>query len=279
MTDVQDRTRTTGSDDDADTVAIRIPAQAIPAPSATAAAVQPRRHARSVDDSAQPMPQFPPAVQAPRNGFGITALCLGLVSLVFMLMPITGFIAVILGGLALIFGILGWARARRGQATNTKMAATGTFLGALGLVVGVIGIVIVFQAAAQFSTDMDRITGTSTSSPYAGAPAAAERPAATSYTYEVTGNYRATLISYTASNGDSLMVNNNGTTSSGAKLPWSMKVKPEPNGNVQSLNASTLSAKGDSWITCTIKDNTGAVVATETGRGAYAGCYASTPFH
>lgn len=225
-------------------------------------------------------PQYAPAAQPPRNGFGITALCFGLVGLVFMLMPITGFIAIILGLLALIFGLLGWARARRGQATNGKTAITGTALGAVGLIVGIIGVVIVFQAAAQFSADMDRLSGTSSSgAPYSGAPAAPERPAATSYTYEVTGNYRATQISYTESNGDSSMVNNNGTTSSGSRLPWTETVTPEPNGNVQSLNASTLSSKGDSWITCTIKDNTGAVVATDTARGAYAGCYASTPYN
>lgn len=218
----------------------------------------------------------------PRNGFGITALCLGLVGLVFMLMPITGFIAVILGGLALIFGLLGWARARRGQASNKKTAIAGTGLGALGLIVGIIGIVIVFQAAAQFSSDMDRLTGSTAaaSAPYAGPAATPQRPAATSYTYEVTGNYRATQVHFTDSNGDSVDVNNTGRIdTAGAKLPWSKTVAPEPNGNFHSLNASTLSSKGNSWITCTIKDNTGTLVATETGRGAYAGCYASTPLN
>jgi hypothetical protein len=234
--------------------------------------------------TAGPVPTMAPQLPAaPSNGFGITALCLGIVSLVFMLVPLTGFIAVILGGLALIFGLLGWGRVRRGVATNKGATVAGTVCGALGLVVGVVGIVIVFQAATQFSDDMERLTGAGTSGaplvPYQGLPGAAERPAATGYTYEVTGNYRATLISYTASNGDSTMVNNNGTTSSGADLPWTKTVTPEPNGNFQSLNASTLSSRGDSWITCTIKDDTGAVVATETGRGAYAGCYASTVFN
>jgi hypothetical protein len=43
------------------------------------------------------------------------------------------------------------------------------------------------------------------------------------------------------------------------------------------VSASTLSEKGDSYITCIITDDQGNVVASETGRGAYASCYASTP--
>lgn len=285
MTDVQDgirMTKTPVQDDDM-TGPIMIPSRFRQAPpSVPAPAQQGGRHARG--PAPMPMGPYPvPVPAAPRNGFGIAALCLGLVGLVFMLMPITGFIAVILGGLALIFGLLGWARARRGQATNRKTAITGTVLGALGMVVGVIGVVIVFQATAQLSSDLDRIAGTAPSSgttPYVGAPAAPAAPAATSYTYEVTGNYRATMLSFTDSNGDMTMLNETGNVNTmGSKLPWSKTVTPEPNGKFQSLNASMASTKGDSWITCTIKDNTGAVVATETGRGAYAGCYASTPFN
>ncbi|MCD2191562.1 DUF4190 domain-containing protein [Actinomycetospora soli] len=278
MTDLHDGTRAAGNlEDDAEkTAPIRIPAQFRQAPAI--APLRPQQARPMPPQGAMPPP--PVAPTAARNGFGITALCLGIVSLVFMLIPLTGFIAVILGALALIFGISGWSRARRGQATNGKMAVTGSALGALGLIVGIIGVVIMFQATAQLNDALDQLgTPSSSSTPYVGGPAAPERPAATSYTYEVTGNYRATQLTYTASNGDSASFNDNGTTSSGSKLPWSETVTPEPNGNYQSLNASTLSSKGDSWITCTIKDNTGAVIATDTGRGAYAGCYASTPFN
>lgn len=285
MTDVQDGTRVSENpEQDADkTAPIRIPSQLRQAPPMVAMQPQQRGQQARPMPPQQAYPQASPVAPAPSNGFGITALCLGIVSLVFMLVPLTGFIAVILGGLAVIFGLLGWGRVRRGAATNKGVTISGTACGALGLVVGIIGIVIVFQATAQFSEDMDRLTGTSSSgaplAPYSGSPAAPERPAATSYTYEVTGNYRATQLHYTASNGDSATFNDNGTTSSGSTLPWTETVTPEPNGNVQSLNASTLSSKGDSWITCTIRDNTGAVIATDTGRGAYAGCYASTPYN
>jgi len=46
---------------------------------------------------------------------------------------------------------------------------------------------------------------------------------------------------------------------------------------VNSLSASTWSDKGDSYVTCVIEDDKGNVVAADTGRGAYAGCYATTP--
>ena len=97
------------------------------------------------------------------------------------------------------------------------------------------------------------------------------------YVYRVEGNYRATQLHYTASNGDDINLNDTGNiNTAGSALPWTETVTPEPNGHPQVLSASTLSAKGDSYITCTISDQRGAVVATNTGRGAYAGCYAST---
>ncbi|OLM20120.1 MULTISPECIES: DUF4190 domain-containing protein [unclassified Pseudonocardia] len=228
-------------------------------------------------------PQGYPAMGAsqPRNGLGIASLCLALAGAVFMLMPITGFIAVILGALGLVFGLIGWGRARRGAATNTKVAASGTILSTIVTVVGIIGVVMFFQAIAQFSASMEQLgSPASDSTPYVGAPAAPVAAPSTSYTYEVTGNYRATQLSYTASNGDSESVNETSDTrTAGSALPWTKTVAPEPNGNWQSLHGSTSSEKGDSWITCTIKDDKGTVVATETGRGAYASCYATTPFN
>ena len=92
------------------------------------------------------------------------------------------------------------------------------------------------------------------------------------------GNYRATQLHYTASNGDMFTLNDTGNiNTAGSALPWSGEATPEPNGNPNVLSASTVSAKGDSYITCIIEDDKGNVVASETGRGAYAGCYASTP--
>jgi serine/threonine-protein kinase len=112
-------------------------------------------------------------------------------------------------------------------------------------------------------------------SPANGAAAQA-KPA--KYVYKVLGNYRATQLHYTASNGDMVDLNNTGRVdTAGSALPWTGEAAPEPNGNPNVLSASTLSEKGDSYITCIITDDQGNVVVSETGRGAYASCYASTP--
>lgn len=73
----------------------------------------------------------PPPQQAPRNGFGIAGLVLGIVSMVlFWCYGIPGILAGILG---LIFGILGIRRARRGEATM-GLGVAGVILSSVGLV-------------------------------------------------------------------------------------------------------------------------------------------------
>ncbi|MFF1961691.1 DUF4190 domain-containing protein [Streptomyces sp. NPDC058220] len=70
--------------------------------------------------------------QAPANGMGITAMVLGIISVVIFCIWGVG---IILGVLALIFGIIGRRRAQRGEATNGGMALAGIILGAIGAVV------------------------------------------------------------------------------------------------------------------------------------------------
>lgn len=71
-------------------------------------------------------------MSAPLNGFGTTALVLGIVSVVLFCLWGLG---IVLGILALIFGFLGRGRAKRGQATNGGQALAGIILGAVGVVV------------------------------------------------------------------------------------------------------------------------------------------------
>lgn len=94
------------------------------------------------------------APTVPRNGFGITALVLALIGLVFGLVPFTGFIALILGMLAVLFGLLGWSRTRHGVATNRKMTVIGTVLGIGAAALGVWGMVIVFGAVDKLGKDL-----------------------------------------------------------------------------------------------------------------------------
>ncbi|MGH3812174.1 MAG: FxLYD domain-containing protein [Pseudonocardiaceae bacterium] len=84
------------------------------------------------------------ASTVPRNGFGITALVLAVIGLIFGLVPFPGFIALILGMLAVLFGMLGWSRARQGIATNRTVTVMGTLLGIGAAALGVwsVGILI-----------------------------------------------------------------------------------------------------------------------------------------
>lgn len=100
-----------------------------------------------------------PYAPAPRNGFGIAALVLALVGLVFGIVPLTGFIALICGALAVLFGLLGLGRARKGLAINRVMAGIATGLGVLVAALGIWGITIVFGAVQKFDEDMSEIPG------------------------------------------------------------------------------------------------------------------------
>jgi hypothetical protein len=93
----------------------------------------------------------PPA--APRNGLGIAALVLGILSLPGILTIVLG---IILGLLAVIFGFIGQGRAKRGEATNYGMAIAGAVTGAIGLLVSVgfiaFGLSFFFSHKTQFNS-------------------------------------------------------------------------------------------------------------------------------
>jgi len=84
---------------------------------------------------AQPeVPAAPPGIV--RNGLGVAALVLGVLSLVFMLLFPPG--GVIVGILAVVFGIIGVRRVGRGEATNRGQAVAGAITGGIGLLVSVV---------------------------------------------------------------------------------------------------------------------------------------------
>ncbi len=80
-----------------------------------------------------------PMPAAPKNGLGIAALILGLLSLPAVFSVVGGFA---LGLLAVILGFVGHRRARSGEATNGGMAIAGVVLGILGIVVSAVMIAV-----------------------------------------------------------------------------------------------------------------------------------------
>ncbi|MDJ0343323.1 DUF4190 domain-containing protein [Streptomyces sp. H10-C2] len=65
----------------------------------------------------------------PRNGFGLTALVLGIVGVVLSVMCVFAILGAPLGIAAIIFGIVGRRIAKRGESTNGGQALAGLILG------------------------------------------------------------------------------------------------------------------------------------------------------
>ncbi|WP_179300877.1 DUF2510 domain-containing protein [Rhodococcus sp. ACPA4] len=99
----------------------------------------------------------PTVVNPEKNGFGLASLILGIVGLLFCLMPITGFIGFILGVIGLTLGFAGISRCRKNKATNKKTAISGTIVSALSAIFGIVGIVMFFTAVDQLGDDLDEI--------------------------------------------------------------------------------------------------------------------------
>lgn len=85
---------------------------------------------------------YPPYGVQRSNGFGITALVLGILAVIGC---ITSFFAVALGAAAVVFGALGRGKASRGEADNGGMALAGIILGSIGILLGAVVIAVIFM--------------------------------------------------------------------------------------------------------------------------------------
>lgn len=93
------------------------------------------------------------------NGFAVTALVLGIVGVVFGLVPFLFFLAWILGVLGLVFGVLGRSRATKDPRAGKKVMATwGAALGTVAIALGVAGIVIVNNAVDHVSKKLNGLS-------------------------------------------------------------------------------------------------------------------------
>lgn len=101
------------------------------------------------------MPYYAPP--EPRNGFGLTAIILGAIGMLFGIVPLTGFIAFGLGVVGIIFGLANIGRLRRRRATNKVTTGFGIATSSLAIVLGIIGMVIFFGALSDFSDDLDQL--------------------------------------------------------------------------------------------------------------------------
>jgi len=122
----------------------------------------------------QPAPAAHGAPVRPLNGFGVTALVLGIIGSLSGIPMFLFWLAGPLGLLALIFGIAGTSRVKKGRATNKGVAITGTVLGVLSLVLAIIGAVVTLWVVNEVKKDVDEQTGSSNSVTDLGAGKAAK---------------------------------------------------------------------------------------------------------
>jgi hypothetical protein len=76
------------------------------------------------------------------NAFGVTALVLGIVAVVFSFIPVMGMVAFVLGPLAVLFGIVGATR----KYSKKGAAVAGLVLGILSVVIAAIWLAVVGAA-------------------------------------------------------------------------------------------------------------------------------------
>lgn len=110
----------------------------------------------------QQMPQGStgvPSHQAARNGFGVTALVLGIIGALSGIPMVMFWLAGPLGLLALIFGVMGLKRVKKGQATNKGMAITGTILGVLAILLAITGLVLTLWVFSEAKNEIEQQTG------------------------------------------------------------------------------------------------------------------------
>ncbi|MEU9865761.1 DUF4190 domain-containing protein [Streptomyces sp. NPDC047971] len=101
------------------------------------------------------MPPQPP-FQQPRNGLGVAGLVVGIVGVLFAVIPFFFWLGAILGILGLIFGIIGHGRARKGEATNKGVALSGLILGAIAIVLSVVSLIITVTAVKDIADEIDK---------------------------------------------------------------------------------------------------------------------------
>ncbi|MFE0647555.1 DUF4190 domain-containing protein [Streptomyces sp. NPDC059534] len=95
----------------------------------------------------------PYAGTAGRTGLGVGALVVGVVGLVFGVIPFLFWLGGIMGVLALVLGIVGHGRAHRGEATDRGQAVAGIVLGIVTIVVSATWLVVLVWA----SNAVDRV--------------------------------------------------------------------------------------------------------------------------
>lgn len=96
-------------------------------------------------------------VERKGNGLAVAALVLGIIGVIFGLIPLTFFIALVCGVVGLALGIPAIVSAHRGRRGGKVMAWIGAALAGLAVVLGIWGAVIVNDVFEDTNDELDRI--------------------------------------------------------------------------------------------------------------------------
>ncbi|QUH00064.1 hypothetical protein HUO13_03875 [Saccharopolyspora erythraea] len=212
-----------------------------------------------------------PSPAAPRNGFGTTALILGICAAATGWIPLIGIVAWPLSILGLIFGVLGIVRASKGQATNKGQAVTGTVLAVLGLVFCIIYVAAIANGAMSYSQQVNKPNGNQPIMP--GEPPASQATEPTPQApaivrYEVTAK---SALNVTFGESASTSQDTNPT------LPWAREVPAA--GGVAFYSLVAQNGNSNEPISCRITVG-GEVLAENQSTGPYAvvNCFGNSGF-
>lgn len=201
-------------------------------------------------------PPAPAAVPAPQpepkrgNGFGVTALILGIITVVGFAIPFVNYAAIVTGAAGVVFAIIGLVVKNRPRGTSIA----GLVLSAIGLILSIVMVVVysaIFFAASKAVDDTNKA-------------AAAEH----TVVYTVKGDSTDSSISWsTFTDG-----NAGSEEASGESLPWTKEVTVKGSSEGLSFNSFTVTASNGATggdISCEITVD-GKVVSSKTASGAYA---------
>lgn len=196
--------------------------------------------------SYSPVPPAPPQQPANRNGLGTAGFVLGLIGLIFSIIPVVGIIAWPLVILGLIFGTLGVLRVNKGEASNKGLAIAGVVVSAIGLVICILWAAAFGKAANDIQEEANR---------------------SVTVQYEVTGNASNVTVTYSTFGDGNTSMNQEDVTS----LPWSKDVGTTGLFKGGSLTVTTGADGGK--VTCTVSvDGKESTTSTAKGQFSTASC-------
>jgi len=190
--------------------------------------------------SAPSAPPQPPA-QQPRNGLGTAGFVLGLIGLLFSVIPLIGVVAWPLVILGLVFSLVGFSRGRGGQATNKGLALAGAILSAIGMLICILYVTAFAKAANDINTEVNKTVTVS---------------------YDAGGTAKDATVTYSTFSSSGSSEGQLDTA-----LPWHKDVRTNGFGKGGILTVTAGSDGGT--VTCKVTVD-GTVQKTETASGAFA---------